>query len=189
MGAAGLSLASARSAAWDRLGFTKGAIVIASPLRYAKNVGWLLVPVIVWNAVLASRLPDFYLPAVFHADIPAALSIAENLLRVLVFALPFLAPFELVERAQTYGLALFAVGLAIYFAGWLPLIADPRSAWSRSAVGLIAPAYTPAVWLAGLVLLVRRLHWASPYRRWHYAVVVGAFVTAHVGHALLVFAR
>lgn len=116
-------------------------------LRYAKNTGWLLVPVLLWNAALISRLPRAYSPEVFEFGIPAFLAVAENSLRVAVFALPFLAPFELVTKFHKIGIAVFGVGLAIYFMSWLPLISFPGSAWSLSAVGFLAPAYTPFVWL------------------------------------------
>jgi hypothetical protein len=43
--------------------------------------------------------------------------------------------------------------MIIYFASWLLLIVRPDAAWSRSAAGLLAPAYTPLIWLAGIALV------------------------------------
>lgn len=157
--------------------------------RYVKNVGWLLVPVLVWNAALSSRLPSAFTPEVFLRDIPAFLTAAENVLRIAVFALPFFAPFEWATRLQKVGLVVFGIGLAIYFASWLPLIAAPASRWSTSAVGFLAPAYTPLVWLLGLGLLMQRLYWSSPYRRWHYVALSCAFLGVHISHVAIVFAR
>jgi hypothetical protein len=159
------------------------------PLRYLKNVGWLLVPVFVWNAALSSRLPPAFSPAVFWRDIPAFLSATENWLRVVLFALPFFAPFELSARPQRVGLALDGVGMAVYFASWFPLIAAPDSSWSHSAVGFLAPAYTPLLWLLGLALLMQRLFWRSPYRWWHYLALSLGFLGAHVRHVAIVFSR
>jgi hypothetical protein len=158
-------------------------------LRYAKNVGWLLVPVSVWNVALASHLPQSFSPAVFSSDIPALLSAAENTLRIVVFALPFFAPFELISTWQRVGLAVFGIGLAIYFASWIPLIAAPSSSWSLSAIGFLAPAYTPLVWLLGLALLMQRLHWRSPYRWWLYLTLSACFLATHISHAAIVFMR
>ena len=158
-------------------------------LRYLKSAGWLLVPVLLWNAALSSRLPNAFAPEVFSFDIPELLSATENVLRMAVFALPFFAPFELVTQSQKVGIAVFGIGLAIYFVSWLPLIAAPDSRWSTSALGFLAPAYTPLVWLLGLALLMQRLHWPSPYRWWFYLTLSIGFLGAHIGHAAIVFAR
>ena len=163
--------------------------MVDAAIRYAKTPGWLLVPVFAWNLALASRLPDRYLPGTFDAGIPAALAVPETVLRIFVFGLPFLAPFELRSARQRRGLAIYLVGIGLYFAGWLALVVAPDSAWSRSAPGFLAPAYTPAVWLFGLALLMQRLHWPASYRWWFYPVLCGAFLTAHVGHATLVLLR
>jgi hypothetical protein len=157
--------------------------------HYTKNVGWLLVPVLVWNAALSSRLPESFSPAVFSSNIPALLSTTENTLRVVVFALPFFAPFELIAKLQKIGVAVFGVGLAIYFLSWLPLIASPNSSWSRSAAGFLAPAYTPLIWLLGLALLMQRLYWHSPYRWWLYLILSIGFIATHISHAAIVFNR
>lgn len=158
-------------------------------LRYTKNVGWLLVPVLLWNVALASRLPHGFSPAVFWFNIPPLLSAAENTLRMAVFALPFLAPLECGTKTQKVGLAVFGVGLVIYGASWIPLILVPHSAWSQSAAGFLAPSYTPVVWLLGLALLMQRLFWRVPYRWWIYLVLSAAFLAVHISHAALVFTR
>lgn len=158
-------------------------------VRYVKNVGWLLVPVFIWNAALSSHLPHAFSPAVFSSDIPALLTTTENTLRIVVFALPFFAPFELITKLQKVGIAVFGVGLAIYFVSWLPLIAASNSSWSLSAAGFLAPAYTPLVWLLGLTLVMQRLHWQSPYRWWLYLTLSLCFLAAHISHVAIVFAR
>lgn len=157
--------------------------------RYLKNAGWLLVPVLLWNAALSSRLPNAFTPEVFTFKIPHLLSATENALRVAVFAVPFFAPLEFTAKSQKVGVAVFGIGLALYFLSWLPLIAAPTSGWSTSAVGFLAPAYTPLGWLLGLSLLMRRLHWPVPYRWWFYLVLSIAFLAAHIGHVAIVFAR
>jgi hypothetical protein len=158
-------------------------------LRYGKNAGWLIVPVLLWNAFLTSRLPQAYSPEVFWSNIPAALSTAENALRLIVTALPFFSPLEIVAQSQKRGLAIFSAGLAIYFISWLPLIYAPDSAWSLSAIGFLAPAGTPAVWLFGLALVMQRLFWRSPYRWWVFLILSLGFLAAHISHAAIVFGR
>ena len=158
-------------------------------LRYGKNAGWLIVPVLLWNAFLTPRLPQSYAPEVFWFNIPAALSTTENTLRFFVIALPFFSPLEIVAQSQKLGIAIFCAGLAIYFISWLPLIYAPNSAWSLSAIGFVSPACTPAVWLFGLALMMRRLFWPSPYRWWVFIVLALGFLAAHISHAFIVFGR
>ena len=158
-------------------------------LRYAKNIGWLLLPVLAWNAALSSRLPPAFSPEVFSFEIPPLLSAAENTLRIAVITLPFLAPFELITKTQKLGIAVFGVGLAVYFVSWLPLLAAPNSSWSLSVFGFLAPAYTPLVWLLGLALLMQRLFWPSPYRWWLYLTLSIGFLAVHISHAAIVFTR
>ena len=158
-------------------------------IQYGKNVGWLIVPVLLWNAFLTSRLPQSYSAEVFWFDIPTALSMSENSLRFAVIALPFLSPLEIVARSQKLGVAIFGAGLAIYFISWLPLIYAPNSAWSLSAIGFLSPACTPAVWLFGLALMMQRLFWPSPYRWWVFIVLSLGFLAAHISHAFIVFTR
>jgi hypothetical protein len=138
---------------------------------------------------MSSRLPCAYSPEVFSSNIPGVLFKTENTLRILVVALPFFAPLELISFAQKIGVVTFSFGLIIYLISWLPLISAPNSRWSRSAVGFLAPAYTPIIWLIGLAMLMQRLHWVSPYRWWFYLVLSVSFVAAHVTHAVIVFRR
>jgi hypothetical protein len=64
----------------------------------------------------------------------------------------------------------------IYFASWLPLIYARETAWSKSAAGLLAPAYTPLIWLAGIALVGGS---------WPYALASLLFVGLHVYHHIL----
>ena len=66
---------------------------------------------------------------------------------------------------------------------------SPRSAWSTSAFGFAAPAYTPALFLIGMALLGSRLFWRQPYRWWFYLIASVGFLAAHIAHTLLVYAR
>lgn len=147
------------------------------------------MPVFAWNIALADRLPPAFSRAVFWSGIPGWLAVVENLSRVVLFALPFLMPLELRTPVQRRGLALFAAGTLVYFGSWLPLMLSPASAWSASAAGFLAPAYTPAVWLFGLALVGQRLFWGQFYRWWYYLAVAALFLGAHVCHASIVHAR
>jgi hypothetical protein len=93
-----------------------------------------------------------------------------------VFLWPLLLPLSRQDAHDRAGLALYGLGILIYFASWLPLIYRPDAAWSQSTAGLLAPACTPVFWLAGIALVG-----AS----WPYALLSLLFVGVHVYHNIL----
>lgn len=149
--------------------------------------GLLLVPMFVWNAALSGRLPSAISNSEVWGAIPRPLALAENALRILVFAMPFFMPLHISTRQQKAGIALFVVGTLLYFASWLPLIASPQSSWATSAAGFLAPAYTPATWLFGLSLLSQEFSWGAACRPWIYATLSVLFLAAHITHATIVY--
>ncbi len=150
----------------------------------------LLLPALIFNLVLVSRLPEAYQTEVFWNDIPALIAIPENLLRLIVFMVPALMLYRCKTRLQRAGRVLFVVGSVIYAASWLALILVPQSAWSTSAVGFTAPAYTPALWFAGLAMMLENFVWPQRwYRFWMYGACAAAFLGVHIAHAALIFAR
>lgn len=163
--------------------------LFATVRRYALSCGLLLIPVGVWNIALKGSLPPSFAPAEFDRDIPAPLALTENSVRLAIFALPFLMPLKLRAPGSIRAVSVFAAGTVLYFASWLALILFPSSAWSSTAFGFAAPAYTPALWLLGIALLGRQLFWGRFYRWWMYALLSIAFLAAHISHTTLVFAR
>ena len=162
---------------------------VKSIRSYANSCGLLLIPALFWNVMLAERLPPAFSASVFWRDVPASLGLLENVSRVLVFGVPFFMPLEVSAPPQRRRAVLFVCGTVVYFASWLPLIAWPSSAWSVSAAGFLAPAYTPALWLPGIALLGRRLFRGDWYRWWMYLLPCTVFLAAHLGHAWLIFGR
>jgi hypothetical protein len=138
------------------------------------NCFWLLIPIFVWNAIFASRLSQEGFKS--DAGVPKPVLAAEQVLRIAVFIGPLLLPLRWQDPRSQAGLLLFAEGLLIYFASWLLLIYRPESAWSTSAAGLLAPAYTPLIWLAGIALVGGS---------WPYALLSLPFVGVHVYHNIL----
>lgn len=155
--------------------------------RYAVTCGLLLVPIFVANVVLFERLPPAISDSKLWDAIPPPLALTENLLRFPIFALPFVMPLHVSTRQQQYGLACVVLGALIYLASWMALIVDPRSTWSISAAGFLAPAYTPALWLLGIALLSQDFSWGAPCRPWMYGSLSLAFLAAHVSHAAIVY--
>jgi hypothetical protein len=144
------------------------------PVIELRNCLWLLAPILVWNAVFGARLPQPGFKS--DAGVPRPILLAEQALRVAAFAWPLFLPLRWETPAQRAGVALYAVGALIYFASWLPLVYAPESAWSRSAAGLLGPAYTPLLWMWGIALIGGA---------WPYALVAAAFVAVHMYHNVL----
>ena len=138
------------------------------------NCFWLLLPIFAWNAIFASRLPQQGFKS--DAGVPRAVLWAENVLRIVVFLWPLLLPLRWQDPQSKAGLAVYGLGVFVYFASWLPLIYSPDAAWSKSAAGLLAPAYTPLIWLAGIALIGGSLP---------YALASLLFVGLHVYHNIL----
>ena len=158
-------------------------------MSYLSNCMLLLIPIMAWNVIFASKLPRLYLPDVFEKNIPAFITNGENIFRLIVFILPLLMPIRIEAPAQKIGLALYTAGTAIYFLSWLAQMYFPQSAWSLSAFGSLAPAYTPLIWLVGIGLIGGTLYFSSPYRSWMYITLSILFVTFHLSHTFIVYQR
>jgi hypothetical protein len=139
------------------------------------NGFWLLVPILLWNGVLGPRLKN----PIFTSDefIPKPLFWLENGLRVLTFALPFFLACRLPDStwgAVALGWWLYGGGTLIYFLSWIPHL----KAWAGAnhPILLLAPAYTPLLWLGGMSLILGA---------WGYMWVAVLFDVSHVAHIAL----
>lgn len=155
--------------------------------RYTFTCGLLLLPILAGNAAFVSYLPPAISDPALWGAIPQPLAMAENALRVLLFAVPFFVPLQLSTRRQQVGLTLYIIGALVYAGSWLALIALPHSSWAASPAGFLAPAYTPALWLAGLSLLGKEFSWGGNYRPWMYATLCVLFLAVHISHATIVY--
>jgi hypothetical protein len=159
-------------------------------LPFFRNCFWLLVPILVFDTAFTSLLPTPLQPQAFWRDIPGYVAWPENVLRVVVLALPLLLPLEVVTRRQRAGFALYVAGVLLYVAAWGLLILAPESPIARTPAAFLAPAYTPLLWLAGIALVGDRLFVSRiPWRWWIYLLLAALFVSFHVGHAALVYGR
>ena len=161
----------------------------ASFTNYLLNCMLLLLPIMAWNMIFASKLPQAYSAEIFWKDIPPLIANGENIFRLLVFILPLLMPLRIETQSQKLGLWLYIAGTVIYFITWLAQIYFPQSAWSLSALGFLAPAYTPLLWLFGISLIGSAFYFSSPYRSWMYIVTSIIFIGFHLSHALTVYLR
>jgi len=158
-------------------------------MSYLLNCLLLLLPIMAWNLIFASKLPWAYSEEVFSKNIPSFIASGENIFRLIVFILPVLMPLRIEMQSQKFGLWLYIAGTAIYFVSWLAQIYFPQSAWSLSAWGFLAPVYTPLIWLVGIGLIGITLYFSSPYRSWMYIATSVIFLGFHLSHALTVYMR
>ena len=156
---------------------------------YFLNGLLLLAPILLWNWVFSAKLPKAFLPENFNQGIPVFISGAENILRLVVFSLPFFMPLNLATPTQRLGFWLYSLGTGLYFLSWLALMLFPKSSWSTSACGFLAPAYTPLIWLVGIGLVGSSLYIPVPYWPGIYLVCAVLFIAAHVSHASIVYLK
>lgn len=163
---------------------------IAAARPYLLNCLWLTGPVLAFDAIFTARLPPMFQYDAFWRDIPLVIAVPENLFRTALFAFMALMPIGLATPRHRAGMMVFLLGVLAYFASWLMQIYLPDSAWSVSAAGRLAPAYTPLLWLAGIGLVGDRLSIrAIPLHPWGYAACAILFLAFHIAHTLTVFWR
>jgi hypothetical protein len=137
------------------------------------NCMWLLVPLLMWNIILA---PKIELAAILSdAHSPAWLLMAENIIRVIVFAFPLLLPLRVKNGMIKTGLVIYLAGTLIYFASWIPIVWAPDSVWSQSTIGLLAPRLTPLLSFLGIALVGQSIP---------YAVMSVIFIALHTLHGI-----
>lgn len=113
----------------------------------------LLIPIFIWNLIFTSKLTEVgYMATSIKLK---KLEWFENILRVFVFTLPVFMRFDISSTDFIKHINLYAIGVVIYFISWLMIIYFPNSYWSTSMIGLLAPAYTPIIWLIAIGLLGR----------------------------------
>ena len=158
-------------------------------LNYLVNCMLLLMPIMAWNLILTNKLPRVYSAEIFEKNIPAFIVNGENISRLIIFSLPLLMPLRIETQSQKLDLWLYSAGTIIYFVLWLAQMYFPQSAWSMSAFGFLAPAYTPLIWLTGIGLIGSALYFPSPYRSWMYIIASFIFIGFHLSHATMVYLR
>lgn len=156
------------------------AINRSSVSRYLKNCFLLLVPVVIWNIAFTQLLPPVFRGEALSKDIPSFIIYGETFLMILVFILPLFMPLTIYFKFQKYGLALYFIGLFLYFLSWRPLILFPDGAWSNSLAGFMAPALTPLIFLVGIGLIGDRLFFNIRYSQTVYLVLAVLFVLFQV---------
>ncbi len=158
-------------------------------LSYFLNCFLLIIPILLWNVLFASSLPKGYAMDFFWKDIPPYIGTVENVLRMVVILLPLLMPLRIETDSQKLGLAIFVIGVLIYFSSWLMQIYFPESVWSKSVFGFMAPAYMTMIWFIGIGLVGETLFVKIPYHPMVYIGIAAGFVVFHSLHSYIIYTR
>ena len=164
-------------------------MITRAVLKYLLNCFLLVVPALVVDLLLASRLPAEWQFDVFWRDIPPALAYGERISSLVVNILPVFMPLRISTPRQRQGLAVYIVGMLAYIAAWVMMVYFPQSAWSVSLVGSTATAWTPLLWLVGIGLVGGTFYFPVAYKPWMYILPSVIFIAFHFSHALLVYMR
>jgi hypothetical protein len=158
--------------------------------KYIFNCFLLTIPILLWDYIFTDMLPKAFQPEIFWKDIPYFITYGENISRLIMFVFISFMPLKIiVTNKQKKGLILYVAGTLLYFIAWLILMYFPNNLWSNSALGLLAPAYTPLFWLIGIGFIGDSLFLNIPYRRWLYFLLVIVFLIFHNWHTYLIYFR
>lgn len=143
-------------------------------LSWNNHFGFL-VPPLIWNVLFTSKLPLH----AFDQEAPGWLLFMETIFRVAAMVYPLLLPIRKERSLFLPGLAVYLLGLLLYFAAWSYLMLELNTIFSRFPLLQFAPAYLPLLWFSGIAIM------AGSYR---YFSVSCLFIGLHVGEYLFRYA-
>ena len=155
--------------------------------KYLLNCFLLLIPIFLWNIFLFDYLPASYRSNIIWQDASKYVGYTENILRAILFGLPVIMILSFKTRIEKIGLALYLIGIVIYFLSWIAMISFYDNVWSKSAFGFMAPAYTTIIWLVGIGLIGNKTFFRIPYMTQIYICFSILFVVIHTYHNYIIF--
>ncbi len=155
-------------------------------MNYLINCFLLIFPVILWNYFFFEDLPNPYQEAFFWKDIPAYISVPENILRIPLFVLPYLMKIQADEKK----LVFYFITLTLYMASWCMQIYFPESAWSESVIGFTAPAFSALFIILSIGFIGKQAVFEKfPRMDLVYFSIGIPFIIFHTWHAYLIYSR
>jgi hypothetical protein len=147
----------------------------------------LTIPILVWNGIYTSRLPELFSPDTFDRYTPNFILISEKVFRFTIFLMPLVLRLDISTPIGKTGSGVYLFGVLVYFLAWLLLIYAPASRWSNSILGFCAPAYTPLIWLVGISLMTDSYFFDISYSRGHFILPAMCFLFFHIMHTAEVY--
>ena len=155
--------------------------------KYFLNCFVLTTPILVWNILLTYKLPKTTKPDILIQHISPWITYPENSIRIIIFTMMAFMPIKIAKPIQKQGFVLFILGTLLYCASWLVLIYYPESLWSKSILGVLSPAYTPALWFVGIGLIGDSFYFNLPFKRWIFISLVLLFLVFHNIHTYRIY--
>jgi hypothetical protein len=154
-----------------------------------KNGIWLTLPPLLFSLGLMWIVPTALPPAAFNKDMPILLVYSENILRIVVFAMPAFFAVGLSTKTQKRGLMSYLAGVAFYCLTYAIQNYLPDSSWSTSLIGFTASACTNLIWMIGVGLMGSKFYfWRFVrYRPVIFIAPATIFIILHVMHTFLFF--
>jgi hypothetical protein len=157
--------------------------------KYIFNCFLLTIPILLWDYIFTDKLPKAPEPNHYWKEISPFIIQIENISRLIMFVMISFMPIKITTSIQKKGLILYIFGTLLYFGSWVILMYFPNSIWSKSVLGLLAPAYTPLFWLIGIGFIGNSYFFNIPFKRWLYFLVVITFIIFHNWHTYLIYFR
>jgi len=155
--------------------------------KYLKNCFLLLIPVIVWNIIFRPLSPEFFHGKTYWNEVPHFLMWAENILMIIVLALPVFMPLKIKKKSQKAGLVVYLTGLVVYLFAWRPLVLYPDGDWSNTTAGFIVPAISLLFILTGIGLIGNRLFLKIRYNKFIYIIISWIYIMLHISHLFICY--
>ena len=154
---------------------------------YFKNCFLLLIPVLLWNIIFTSYLPEVYTNTSILGDIPAMVRWGEIIAFLSILVLSLMMPLKIKTGVQKLGLIIYFAGLAIYLLAWRPIILYPNGDWSSSFLGFISLAFLPLILLVGIGMLGNKYYFKLQFSRGLYIVLSFILIFLGTWHAILLY--
>lgn len=154
--------------------------------HYLQNCFVLLIPILIWNLIFFRKLPEALKESKPQPPVSKIFDIAETLFRIIVFSMTLFMKLELATLLQKAGLLLYVFGVLLYFISWVPLIGNRSNRWCDSYIGLLAPSFTPVIWLFGIGLIGNTSFIAIEHISWIFILLSILFIISHVIHTFYV---
>ena len=155
--------------------------------KVGKSSFLAVIPLLLWNLIFYSKLPEPYQSEGGWNKFPPVFSISEKVLLILTIAILFFLVIEVKHKLQKVGLIFYAIGVILYLLSWIMQIYWPESVWSISPFGFSAPALSPFIWLIGLGMMSKVVNHKLKVLHPVYFMVMSLFILIHVFHALIVY--
>ncbi|MGB0429620.1 MAG: hypothetical protein ACPGLV_04040 [Bacteroidia bacterium] len=150
-----------------------------------KNCFLLTIPILVWNVIFYDKLPPLFQEEFYWDKIPTWLVFAENTTRIFTFILiSFLGvTFDSQSLRNKLGWVLYTIGTLVYFLSWVALF-DNNDYTSQAILFEMGPSITPFIWLIGIGILSKPLHYKLQMIKWPYYAFTVLFLLFHNLHAV-----